>query len=117
MIVDALVFLSFFSLEQPSTTYPRIIIFLLLVMMMCTRCVFTTRLSSLPTALISMSISLEAADEAVKEYLLFRGFVRSLQAFEAEQKSSLEFNMQVWVDGGVCVAVGRCSMDLYQWES
>lgn len=42
-----------------------------------------------------MTAAIGAADEAVKEYLLFRGFVRSLQQFEAEQKQDPEHAMQV----------------------
>ena len=42
-----------------------------------------------------MAAAAGAVDEAVREYLLFRGFAKTLQTFEAERKNDPEKGLQV----------------------
>ena len=48
-----------------------------------------------------MASGIEALDEAIKEYLLFRGFTESLKWFENERKSAIDKSYRVSDEGSL----------------
>ena len=56
---------------------------------------FTLLNAYLETTFATMAAAMGAVDEAIKEYLLYRGFVQTLKSFELEKKDEKDKGMRV----------------------